>query len=73
MKKLFIILFMIFAVSFISENYAQNNTKKVNISFDYTKRLGYSSNQIAVWAEDNNGNYIATIYIAVYKQDILQQ
>ncbi|OEJ16198.1 hypothetical protein BFL38_12255 [Brachyspira hampsonii] len=63
MKKLFIILFMIFAVSYINENYAQNNTKKVNISFDYTKRPGFASNQIAVWAEDNNGSYIATIYI----------
>ncbi|MEI0794800.1 DUF2271 domain-containing protein [Brachyspira pilosicoli] len=63
MKKLFIILFMIFALSYVNENYAQSNTKKVNISFDYTKRPGYSSNQIAAWAEDNNGNYIATIYI----------
>ena len=51
MKKLFIILFMIFALSYVNENYAQSNTKKVNITFDYTKR------------EDNNGNYIATIYI----------
>ena len=63
MKKLFIMLFMIFALSYVNENYAQNSTKKVNISFDYTKRDGYSSNQIAVWVEDNNGNYIATIYI----------
>ncbi|WP_295155702.1 DUF2271 domain-containing protein [uncultured Brachyspira sp.] len=63
MKKLFTILFMIFAVSYINENYAQNNTKKVNISFDYTKRKGFASNQIGIWAEDNNGNYIATIYI----------
>ena len=63
MKKLFIILFMIFAVSYINENYAQDNTKKVNISLDYTKRPGFASNQIAAWAEDNNGNYIATIYI----------
>ena len=63
MKKVFIILFMIFAVSFMNENYAQNNSKKVNISFDYTKRPGFASNQIAAWAEDNNGKYIATIYI----------
>ena len=33
MKKIFIILFMIFAVSFINENYAQNGTKKVNIRY----------------------------------------
>ena len=63
MKKIFIILFMIFAVSFINENYAQNGTKKVNISLDYTKRPGFASNQLAAWAEDNNCNYIATIYI----------
>lgn len=44
MKKLFIILFMIFALSYVNENYAQSNTKKVNITFDYTKRPGYSSN-----------------------------
>ena len=55
MKKLIIIAFIIFAVSYVNENYAQNSSKKVNISFDYTKRDGYSSNQIAVWAEDNNG------------------
>lgn len=63
MKKLIIIVFMIFAVSYVNENYAQNSSKKVNISFDYTKRDGYSSNQIAVWAEDDKGKYITTIYI----------
>lgn len=63
MKKLIIIAFIIFAVSYVNENYAQNSSKKVNISFDYTKRDGYSSNQIAVWAEDDKGKYITTIYI----------
>lgn len=63
MKKVIIIVFMIFAVSYINENYAQNSSKKVNISFDYTKRDGFASNQIAVWAEDDKGKYITTIYV----------
>ena len=63
MKKIFIILFMIIIASYVNENYAQNTSKKVNISFDYTKREGYASNQIAVWAEDDKGNYITTIFI----------
>ncbi|MEI0538694.1 DUF2271 domain-containing protein [Brachyspira pulli] len=63
MKKIIIIIFMIFIASFVNENYAQNNSKKVNITFDYTKREGFASNQIAVWAEDDKGNYITTIYI----------
>ncbi|WP_028329225.1 DUF2271 domain-containing protein [Brachyspira alvinipulli] len=63
MKKIIIIVFMLLAVSYINENYAQSSSKKVNISFDYTKRDGYSSNQIAVWAEDDKGKYITTIYI----------
>lgn len=63
MKKLMIIIFMIFISFYANENYAQSSSKKVNISFDYTKRAGYSSNQIAVWVEDDKGNYITTIYI----------
>lgn len=63
MKKIILTIFMIFAVSYINENYAQSSSKKVNISFDYTRREGYASNQIAIWAEDNRGNYVTTIYV----------
>ena len=63
MKKVILAAFIIIISSYINEKYAQTSSKKVNISFDYTKRAGYSSNQIAVWAEDNNGKYITTIYI----------
>ena len=59
-KKIFIILFALFIAT--SFEYAQNN-KIVQINFDYTKREGFSSNQIAIWLEDANGNYIKTIYI----------
>ena len=59
-KKIFIILFALFMAN--SFEYAQNN-KIVQINFDYTKRGGFSSNQIAIWLEDANGNYIKTIYI----------
>ena len=59
-KKIFIILFALFIS--VSYEYSQNN-KTVQINFDYTKRDGFSSNQIAIWLEDANGNYIKTIYI----------
>ena len=59
-KKIFIILFALFMAT--SFECAQNN-KTVQINFDYPKRGGFSSNQIAIWVEDNNGNYIKTIYI----------
>ena len=59
-KKFFIILFALFISA--SYEYSQNN-KTVQINFDYTKRDGFSSNQIAIWLEDANGNYIKTIYI----------
>ena len=59
-KKIFIILFALFISA--SYEYSQNN-KTVQINFDYTKRDGFSSNQIAIWLEDANGNYIKTIYI----------
>lgn len=59
-KKIFIILFSLFISA--SYEYSQNN-KTVQINFDYTKREGFASNQIAIWLEDANGNYIKTIYI----------
>ena len=59
-KKIFIILLALFIAT--SFKYAQNN-KIVQINFDYTKRGGFASNQIAVWVEDARGNYIKTIYI----------
>lgn len=59
-KKIFIILLALFIAT--SFKYAQNN-KIVQINFDYTKRGGFASNQIAVWVEDVIGNYIKTIYI----------
>lgn len=59
-KKIFIILLALFMTT--SFEYGQNN-KGVQINFDYTRREGFASNQIAVWVEDSSGNYIKTIYI----------
>ena len=36
---------------------------KVEISFNYVKQSGFSSNQFAVWIEDSSGRYIKTIYV----------
>ena len=60
MKKILITIFALFITA--SFEYAQNR-KTVQINFDYTKRGGFASNQIAVWVEDARGNYIKTIYI----------
>ena len=43
MKKVILAAFIIIISSYINEKYAQTSSKKVNISFDYTKRAGYSS------------------------------
>jgi hypothetical protein len=37
-------------------------THKVDISFDFNRQGGFSSNQFAVWIEDINGNYVKTLY-----------
>ena len=58
MKKILITIFALFIMA--SFEYTQNR-KTVQINFDYTKRGGFASNQIAVWVEDARGNYIKTI------------
>ena len=35
----------------------------VTITFDYLKQSGSASNQIAVWVEDMDGNYLQTVYV----------
>ena len=40
--------------------------KGVAVSFDFLKKDGYSTNQIAVWVEDGDGNYIKTLYVTKF-------
>ena len=45
--------------------FAQDNkplNRFVEISFNYTKQSGFSSNQFAVWIENSSGEFIKTIY-----------
>ncbi len=45
--------------------YAQsaNETKAVQISFQYAKVPGFSSNQYAIWVESASGEYVRTVYV----------
>jgi hypothetical protein len=56
MKK---IVFLSFFVMMTAGLWAQNS---VDISFYYTRKMGFASNQFAVWIEDAGGNYIKTLY-----------
>ncbi len=41
---------------------ARSEAGSVAISFDFNRQSGYASNQYAVWIEDNQGNFITTLY-----------
>lgn len=40
-----------------------NSLGKVEISFPFTKQDGVASNQFAVWIEDDEGNFVKTLYV----------
>jgi hypothetical protein len=42
------------------------DTDKLTVSFDYEKQSGNSSNQFAVWLEDENGNFLSTLFVTEY-------
>lgn len=65
MKKKTLIIFMLLSgVLLFCDNIDKN--KQVEISVQWKKAPGFGSNQCAVWAEDENGNYIKTIYVSKF-------
>lgn len=42
------------------------NHKQIEISVQWKKASGFGSNQCAIWAEDENGNYVKTIYVSKF-------
>ena len=61
-KKYFFIIFFL-AIFWNSVN-AQNagSQPRAEVSFAFNRQGGFSTNQFAVWIEDNQGNHIRTLY-----------
>ena len=56
--SVFCILFSLTALN------AQNNasSSKLELTFNYNRQSGYSTNQFAIWIEDSRGNLVRTLY-----------
>ena len=65
MKKVFFFLLLCLALSLA---YAQNaaSFSGLEISFNFTRQSGFSSNQYAVWIEDGRGGYVTTLFATNY-------
>jgi hypothetical protein len=57
MKKFLFIFAFLFAAMLL---FAQ--TGSVEVSFNFTRQRGFSSNQFAVWVEDAQGRHVRTLY-----------
>lgn len=65
MKKLSFTLFTLILSGFLFSPviaHDKSPDKKVTVSFMWSKIQSYGSNQIAVWVEDTQGNYICTLF-----------
>jgi hypothetical protein len=62
MKKIIFLTF--FCLVFSWALFAQNSASpaKVEVSFNFHKQSGFSTNQFAVWIEDSRGNVVKTIF-----------
>lgn len=60
-KKLVITTLLLLTFSVFCNN---TNNKQVEISIQWKKAPGFGSNQCAIWIEDENGNYIKTLYVS---------
>ena len=64
--KVFVLIAIMLLLS-ASIIYAQNkDNQSIEISFLYSKVSGFSSNQYAIWVENENGDYIKTIYVTKF-------
>jgi hypothetical protein len=57
-----IVLCLLFLLNINSFSQKTEKEKQVNITYNWYKIPGHGSNQLAVWVEDEKGNYICTIY-----------
>lgn len=64
MKKLITIFMLIFTFSACAKSptVPEYKGERVEVNFTYNKRPGFSINQFVAWIEDENGNYINTVF-----------
>lgn len=64
MKKAVFIIMSVYLLSACAKplNAPNYSGERVEVSFNYNKRSGFSSNQFVVWVEDENGDYITTLF-----------
>ena len=60
-KKYFFIVFFL-AIFWNSVNAQNISLPRAEISFVFNRQGGFSTNQFAVWIEDNQGNHVRTLY-----------
>ena len=67
-KYYFILCTLILSGLMFSHIFAQGKSpeKKVTISYTWSKISTHGSNQLAVWVEDQKGNYICTLFATRY-------
>ena len=63
---IFIIVLLFSGCASKNDPTPQFEGRGVQISFDYLKKSGYSSNQFAIWVEDADGNLIKTLFVTEY-------
>ena len=61
MKKVFCFAVLCLGVFWTGIS-AQTSAGGLEISFGFKRQTGFSTNQFAVWIEDNRGNFVKTLY-----------
>ncbi|MCC8089699.1 MAG: DUF2271 domain-containing protein [Rikenellaceae bacterium] len=71
MKKYFIIhlLFACFCLTVVAANADEVAGERVELSYKVIRIPGPGSNQIAVWIEDGDGNYVRSLYASKFTAD----
>ena len=68
MKQIYLILSAIL-ISIFANSHIVAQEKNVTISYTWNKIQSHGSNQIAIWIEDVNGNYLTTLYATHFTAD----
>jgi hypothetical protein len=66
MKRLFVFLAVLTAVSACVAGQASSPKAVAELSFSFARQTGPASNQFAAWVEDAQGKYVKTLYATKY-------
>ena len=65
MKKIILIILIIFTVFSVNISAEELNIKQniISINFDFARKFGLASNQFAVWVENENGMLVKNLFV----------